>query len=485
MGNTRSNYTAYATPQFKILSDSQLGDIYSAALEVLERTGIEVFEEEALDLLAGAGCRIDDKKRVRIPSYLVEGALESAPKRIMLSTRNGQRKVLLEDSRVYYGTGSDCPYILDSDTGERRMTVKADVERTARLCDALPNIDFFMSLGLVSDVPPAVSDRHQYQAMLVNSVKPIVFTAHDEAGMADIIEMAAIAMGSREKLRGNPCITLYAEPTSPLQHSYDAVRKLLLAAQESVPVIYTPGHTAGGTAPVTLAGTLVLNNAEVLSGLVISQLKKRGAPFIVGGLPTLLDMRAAIFTYGAPEMHMMSAAMTEMAHYWRMPVYSTAGCSDAKVMDQQAAVEAAFACIMAALSGANLVHDVGYLESGLTGSYDMLVMANEIIAMTKRIMKGININEETLALDVIDKVGPGGNFLLEKHTLNHFKNEHWASELMDRSTYGKWMHAGGTTLGQRVNEKVKRILREYRPEPLSSEQLKEIGVVIARAEAKK
>jgi len=168
-----------------------------------------------------------------------------------------------------------------------------------------------------------------------------------------------------------------------------------------------------------------------------------------------------------------------------MPVYSTAGCSDAKVMDQQAAVEAAFACIMATLSGANLVHDVGYLESGLTGSYDMLVMANEIIAMTKRIMKGININEETLALDVIDKVGPGGNFLLEKHTLNHFKNEHWASELMDRSTYGKWMHAGGTTLGQRVNEKVKRILSEYRPEPLSPEQLKEIGAVIARAEAKK
>lgn len=485
MGFTKSNFTTYSSPQFRILSDAQIYEIYLAALEVLERTGVDVFDEESVDLLVSAGSRVEGKRRVHIPAYLVEDALKSAPKRITLASRDGQRKVLLEGTKVYFGTGSDCPYILDPFTGERRMFTKEDVGKAALLCDYLSNIDFFMSLGLVSDVPAPVSDRHQFQAMLLNTIKPVIFTAHDEAGMADIIDMATIAMGGREKLRSNPCIALYAEPSSPLQHSKTAVRKLLMAAQESIPVVYTPGHTAGGTGPVTLAGVLVVNNAEVLSGLVISQLRQKGAPFIVGGLPTLLDMRTAIFCYGAPEMHMASAALAEIAHYYRLPMFGTAGCSDAKVMDQQAAIESSFSCLMAALSGANLVHDVGYLEYGLTGSYEMMVMTNEIIAMVKRIMRGIDVNEESLALDVIDKVGPGGNFLQEKHTLHHFRMEHWPPDLIDRSSYGKWKQDRGKTLGQRVSEKVKRILAEYHPKPLSPEQLSQIEAVIARAEARK
>ena len=242
---------------------------------------------------------------------------------------------------------------------------------------------------------------------------------------------------------------------------------------------------AGATAPATLASVLVVNNAEVLSGLVISQLRQKGAPFIVGGLPTLLDMQTAIFTYGAPEMHMNSAALAEIAHHYRLPMFGTAGCSDAKVMDEQAAIESAFSCLMSALSGANLVHDVGYLEYGLTASYEMMVMTNEIIAMVKRIMRGIEVNDESLALDVIDKVGPGGNFLQEKHTLQHFRKEHWHPELMDRSNYEKWMQDGRKTLGQRASEKVKQILAEYHPKPLSPEQLSQIDAIIARAEAKK
>ena len=409
-------------------------------------------------MLASAGSRVEGKSRVRIPSYLVEDALKSAPKRITLSSRDGQRKVLLEGTKVYFGTGSDCPYILDSFNGERRLFTKEDVGKAALLCDYLPNIDFFMSLGLVSDVPALISDRHQFQAMLLNTTKPLIFTAHDEAGMADIIEMAAVAAGGREQLRSNPCIGLYAEPSTPLQHS---------------------------TAPVTLAGTLVMDNAEVLSGLVISQLRQKGAPFIVGGVVSGIDMKTAILCYGAPELHMLSAALAEIAHYYRLPMFSTAGCSDSKVMDQQAAIESALSCLMAALSGANLVHDVGFLENGLIGSYEMLVMTNEVIAMVKRIMRGIEVNEESLALDVINKVGPGGNFLLEEHTLHHFRKELWHPELMDRNNYEKWRQAGEKTLGQRATEKVRRVLAEYQPEPLSPEKLKQIDAIIARAGARK
>ncbi len=485
MGNTKSNFTVSASPRFRLLTDDQIYEIYLAALEVLERTGVDVFDEECVDLLASAGSHVEGKSRVRIPSHLVEDALKSAPKRVTLASRDGQRKVLLEGRNTYFGTGSDCPYIIDSFTGERRMFTKEDVGKAALICDYLPNLDFFMSVGLVSDVPTPVSDRHQFQAMLLNTVKPIIFTAHDESGMADIIEMAAIAAGGREKLRRNPCIALYAEPTSPLQHSQPALRKLLLAAQESIPVVYTPGHTGGGTAPVTLPSVLVVNNAEVLSGLVISQLRQKGAPFICGGLPTILDMKTAIFAYGAPEMHLGSAALAELAHFYRLPMFGTAGCSDAKVMDQQAAIESAFSCLMSALSGANLVHDTGYIEYGLTGSYEMMVMTNEIIAMVKRIIRGMEVNEESLALDVIARVGPGGNFIHEKHTLHHFRKEHWNPELMDRSSYGKWRQDGSKTLGQRANEKVKQILVEYHPKPLSPEQLKQIEAVITRAESRK
>ncbi|MFC2012954.1 trimethylamine methyltransferase family protein [Chloroflexota bacterium] len=479
---TRSNFKAYATPQFRLLSDEQIHEIHLSALEVLEKTGVDVFNEEAIDLLVSAGGHVTDKERVRIPSHLVEDALKSAPKRVTLSSRDGQREVLLEGTKVYFGTGSDCPYILDSFTGERRLFTKKDVGQAALIADYLPNIDFFMSLGLVSDVPKATSDRHQFQAMILNTAKPIVYTAHDEAGMSDIIEMAAVAAGSREQLRSNPSIALYAEPSSPLQHSRKAVQKLLLAAQEMIPVIYTPCSIAGGTAPSTLAGALVINQAEVLSGLVMSQLKRKGAPFIVGGVNSILDMKTSIYSYGAPELHLLSAAEAEIAHYHRLPVFSTAGCSDAKVVDQQAAIEAAFSCLVAALSGANLVHDVGFLENGLIGSYEMLVMSNEIIAMAKRIMRGIEVNDDSLAVNVIDKVGPGGNFLLEEHTRRHFRSEHWRPELIDRTNYEKWKQDGKKTFVQRTTEKVKRILDEYQPEAVSPEKLKHIDAIVARAE---
>ena len=478
----KSNFAAHVTPHFRVLSDDQIYEIHLATLEVLERTGVQIPEEEAVDLLSGAGARVSDGGQVRIPSYLVEDALRSAPERITLANRDGERRVFLEGNKVYFGTGSDCPYLLDSYTGERRPFQKEDVEKAARLCDHLPNIDFIMSLGLVSDAPTATSDRHQFEAMLVNTKKPIVFTAHDVKGMSDIIEMAAIAMGGREELRRSPCIVLYAEPISPLRHFGAAVRKLLLAAEEEIPAIYTPCPMCGATAPSTLAGTLVTANAECLSGLVISQLKRKGAPFITGGFISIMDMREAILSYGAPELSLLSAALTEIAHFYRLPMFGTAGCSDAKVLDEQAAVESAISCLMSALSGAHLVHDVGFLEYALTGSYEMVVLTDEIIGMVKRIMGGIDVSRETLAVDVIDRVGPGGNFLVEAHTLKHFRQEQWFPDLVDRRTYENWTKAGAKTMGQRAKEKVKKILDEHRPEPLPPDRRRAIAEIVARGD---
>lgn len=473
----RSNYIINRTPQFKLLSEDQLKEIHLATLSVLEQTGVEVLEDESLELLKNAGADISGT-RVCIPQHLVEEAIQSAPQKVTLWTRDGKKPMILEDHRTYYGTGSDCPNIIDPYTGERRKFTKQDIANAMKICDYLPNIDFVMSMGFISDVPPEVYDKHQFATMILNTVKPIIFTANDKSGLADIIEIAKIVVGSEEELVRKPILGLYAEPISPLRHPKTSLEKLLLAAEKRIPVVYTPAPMSGATAPVTLAGTLVSGNAELLSGLVIHQLKQKGAPFIYGGVFTIMDMATTIFSYAAPEFHLLHTAHTELAHYYKLPVFSTAGCSDSKTLDQQAGIEAGLSCLMTSLCGANLVHDVGYIEYGLTSSYEMLVMSDEIISMVKRIMRSIEINEDTLAVDLIGRIGPGGHFLTDDHTLKYFKKEHWRPNLFDRTKYEVWKTDGKKTLGDKLNTKVKQILETHTPEPVEKDLQEKISKII-------
>lgn len=473
------NHTSGDAPRLQVLSGEQVNEIHLATLSVLERTGVDVFEEEAFALLKNAGCETDGR-RVRITPGLVKKALATVPEKVTLYTRDGRPTVSLEDRKSFFGTGSDCPSLADPFTGERRPFTKEDVGIAGRVCDYLPNIDFVMSLGLVQDVPVKTSDRHQFEAMILNTRKPIVFTAHDAAGMKDIIEITALAAGGRERVRNFPSLCLYAEPVTPLKHIPTAVRKLLLAAEERIPVVYTPCPMSTATAPATMAGTLVVGNAEVLSGLVIHQLKNPGAPFIGGGVTTIMDPSTCNISYGAPELNLLSAAYADISHFYKIPMFGTCGCSDAKVLDEQAAVDSTISVAMSALSGANLVHDIGFLEFALCGSYEMVVLNDEIIGMVKRIMAGVEINSETLATEVIHKVGPGGNFLMEDHTLKHFRDEIWFPKLFDRQTYAAWAKEGKKSLGRRLNEKVRKIIKEYQPEPLSAEVKKAISGIVNR-----
>jgi trimethylamine--corrinoid protein Co-methyltransferase len=296
--------------------------------------------------------------------------------------------------------------------------------------------------------------------------------------------MACVVVGGKEQFRQNPLFAVYAEPISPLVHGREALNKLMFAAREGIPCIYTPGPQAGGTAPITLAGVLVEGIADSLGGLVISQLTKEGAPFIMGGVFTIMDMSTTIFSYGAPELLLMNAAMTEVCKNLGLPVFSAAGCSDAKELDQQAGLEAGLSILLAAQSGASLIHDVGYLESGLLGSLDMLVLSDEAISMVKRIMKGITVNEDTLAVDVISRVGPGGHFLEEGHTLKHLRQQIWTPKLIDRRNLSDWEQAGRKTMGQRVREKVHQILEDHHPLPLEEKMTEELKAIIRKADEK-
>lgn len=482
----RVNYQVNTTPQFRVLSDDQIEQIYYAALEVLSRTGALVHEEEALALLQDAGAQVRDDNRVLIPNWMVKSALNTVPERVVLAGRDrGSDKakhLVLEKDRIYYGTGSDTPFILDPYTDERRRCTYEDVYNAAKMTDALPNIDFHMSLGLTSDVPITTYDRHQFMAMVQGTSKPLVITAVDREGLADQYEMACELVGGEAEFQRVPYFVIYIEPSSPLNNSQEAVEKLLFAAERHIPAMYTPCPMCGGTAPATMAGILVQTLAECLTGVVISQLKRPGAPIIMGGVVSIMDMATTILSYGAPELSLLSAALTDVAKWVRLPMFSTAGCGDAKVLDQQAAVEAAISLAMAGLSGANLIHDVGYLESGLIGSYDMLVMSDEIISMVKHVLKGIQVDEEHLALDVIDRVGPGGHFLADDHTYDHFRTDFWFPKLIDRRNWEDWQAAGGLDLGEQVREKVIDIIENYEPAPIPEGVEAELKAIIARAD---
>jgi trimethylamine--corrinoid protein Co-methyltransferase len=478
----RVNYQTNATPRLQVLSIDQIEQIVYAAMEILQTTGTCVYQDEALELLRNAGCVIKEDNRVYIPSALVENSLRSAPSRVVLAGRNREKRVMLEKNRIYYGTGSDCPFILDPYTGERRRCTFEDVYRAAKIAEALPNIDFHMSVGLTSDVPIGTYDRHQFFAMLKGTTKPFVITANDREGLADQYEMACTAIGGVDEWKRLPMFVVYIEPSSPLNNSKEALEKLLYSAENDIPAIYTPCPIGGATAPATMAGILAQCLAEFMTGLVVAQLKKKGAALIMGGVMSILDMSTTIMPYGAPELSLLSAAMTNVAQYLKLPMFSTAGCSDAKIPDQQAGIEAAISIAMSGLSGANLIHDVGYLENGLCGSYDLLVMSNEIISMVKRILRGVTVDPDHLALDVIDQVGPGGNYLSEEHTLKHFRTEFWMPELLDRSNWETWEADGSKPLRQRAHERVLELIETFEPVPIPADIEQKLKSIIARAD---
>jgi len=470
------------SPGIRMLSEDQKTDIHSATLELLRRTGVEVLVPEVVGLLKDAGCWVEEE-RVYIPSHLVEWAIDTAPSRVVLCDRNGDSAMELEGRKGYYGTGSDTPFVIDPFDGERRRATLDDVGNVARLVDGLTHLDFLMCMGIASDVTEPISDLYHFKEMVTNTQKPLIYTAWDRSNLEDIVEMAEIVAGGATALQRNPFMALYSEPISPLTHAEESCQKLLFVADKGLPVVYTPGLMMGATAPVTMAGALVQANAEALSGLLICQLIKEGTPVIGAGGILAMDMSEGLISYAAPEFMAAMTAFSEMYHHYGLPIFSFSGCSDAKIFDQQAAAEGALWMLITALGGGNLIHDVGYIEAGMTASYDQIAAMDEVAGMVKRFMDGIEINEETIALDVIEEVGPGGHFLNHDHTYQHFRRN-WFPTLLDRSSREKWEEEGRKTLGDRANARVREIIKHHAPPALDPEIMEGLDAVIQKAEAR-
>ncbi len=473
------NMSTQTTVGLNLLSEGQIEEIHSATLQVLQSVGVEVYEEEALQLMKDAGADVEGT-RVRIPVWLIQQALASAPKSVTLYNRAGKPACVLEKGRIYYGSGSDTPYTIDIDTGKRRLATTADVENAAKLADALEHIDFVMSLGLASDSPTMGSDVYQYQAMIKNTHKPILVTAHGKQGMLDIHEIASMVAGGDRELRLKPSFALYNEPSSPLLHSKDALEKLLVCAELEIPMIYVPATMLGATGPVTPAGALVVANAEQLSGLVIHQLKKKGAPFIYGGGTPPMDLKTFICSYGSPQRDLGCTSLVKIGQYYDLPTFTTAGCSDAHAFDQQAGAEAGFNLLISGLAGGNLIHDSGYIGIGMTSSLEMLVLCDETANNVKYYLRGVEVNAETLAVEVIKAVGPGGNFLCEKHTMDHFRKNRVDTKVLNRLNVDHWEAAGSKTFGELANERVKKLLAEHNVAPLPEDVLARINAVVLK-----
>ena len=465
-------------PALHFLSQADKDRIHQAVLEILEDIGMQILHDEAVALLKKGGCKVDTDDVVKIPGSLVDKALQSAPRNIPLYDREGKLAMELGGHRSYFGTGSDLLFTLDSENMERRQSVLEDVGRAARLCDVLPTIDFVMSCAHPSDVAPERAYLASFQAMVGNSTKPIVSTAEGRNDLSQMWKIAEILRGSEERLRAEPYIVHYVEPISPLKHPYPSMDKLLFCAEKSIPVIYSPAPLAGATAPMTIAGHVAQGLAECFCGLVIHQLKAEGAPFLMGMGPAVLDMASSQSSYNAPEYYLGYIAVIEMSHHYDLPTWGYAGTSDSQIPDGQATLEAGFISFLSIMSGANLNHDVGYLDFGRTGSLEMIVIMDEIIDQLRRFQKGIPVDDDMLGLDVIREVGPGGQFISHDHTFEHFQSTQWRPKLISRVGYEQWREAGSTSLLDRARQRLNEILETHQPVPVKKEKAKAIQSVV-------
>jgi trimethylamine--corrinoid protein Co-methyltransferase len=454
--------------QLSFLAPIDIDRIHDGALRLLEECGIRCISDVLRKTFAGGGAEVDHARQmVKFPRHLMEWALRSAPKSFILPGRDPAFDLLIEQQRVYYGMGgSPVPFFWDWQEQILRSAVEADMVSCTRVGHALGNVDFIMSLAAAGDAPQELHYLYEYNAVLRNSTKPIIYSAPSRRYAAMFLEMAAAASGGESEFRRRPSVMLFSQPTSPLEiGSYN--EGMIEFAAWGAPILFSPGIMLGATGPATLAGALVQGNAENLAGLVLSQLLKPGTPVVYGVHTPVLDMRTMRCTYAGTEQSLGRAAMAQLARYYGLPSFNTGGGCDSKAVDAQAGAEATMGIFLNALSGLTLTQTMGTMAGGTFGSLEMLIICDEIVAMAKRILGGVDTSNEKLAVDVIKGVGPGGHFLDLEHTLRHFRQEFFFPRLFDRRGIPEWEADGAKGIDEVARSRVKEILAAPAPKILS------------------
>ncbi len=468
--------TSMISAHYARMGAEECRKIHQGTLEILERTGVDVHYKPAREILAKGGAAVDGL-RVRIPEYMVSRALSTVPERITLYDRFKKPGIRACDYQTYFGGGSDCLTVLDHQTGQRRDPKLSDVINAVKVMDALPEFDFVMSLFLPKDVDQRIYDRYQMEVMLNYTSKPIVFVTPDFEGCKAAVEMCELVAGGEEAFKQHPFATCYVNVTSGLVANEEALQKCIYLAEKGLPQLWIPLNAGGVNSPVTTAGCMASMNAGILLGIVLAQLVNEGVPVAVPGwnggpynLKTMVGNYVLADEQGVP---------TSMGKYYNLPVFGLGGSTDSKALDQQTGMEVTVSLMTALLHGANIVHDVGFMDSGMQGSLQLQVIANETIGFLRAATKGVEVTDETLALDVVDELGPTGNYLDHPHTLNHYK-EPFYSKLFEKGNYDRWKKRGELTMEQKAAKVVDDILEKHTIEPLPEEVQQGIKAIVEK-----
>lgn len=470
-------------PQLKILSDDQIYDIHEAALNLLWETGVSVQSKLARDLLRKAGARVyEDSMLCRIPGYIIEEALRQAPASFTIYARNPANNVHVSTKELHYEPMIGRMNIYDYNTQRTHLMTLKDVGELVKLADAMPNYQLLHSGAImpqIAEVPIRETHAYGYLQSIRNSSKIIKTTSRERIMAEDCLRMVAAVAGGEDELCNKPYTFTTDNPVAPLLHDADQVEGALRYAKWGQPIDVTSEPQAGATAPVTLAGLLTQQTADVISGITIIQLVNPGNPVWFGTCGSIMDLRVGRIAMGAIEMGMINVATAQLAHFYNIPCRGTALATDSKLLDIQAGYEKAAVLTMAALGGVNKIFYPGTMEGAMTVSKESLVIDNEIIGGLYRVLEGIDVNEETLAVKIINRVGPGGHFLGQHHTMEFIKKgEHFLPLISDRQTRDKWEKAGSKDMVQRAHEKVEEILAVHQVDPLDAKVEAELEQII-------
>jgi trimethylamine--corrinoid protein Co-methyltransferase len=445
--------------------------IHKASMDLFANKGIQVKSERALQAFHQAGADVDRKAMVvRASESWVMDRLRTAPSCVTLYGREERHDLVLDGTNVYIGTGGTALNVLDMDTGRRRPTSLRDVERASRLVDALDNIHFFVLSCYPNELEKSIVDVNRFYAGIRNTTKHVMGGVYTTEGVRNIAKMGAMIAGSREALVKKPFLSYITCIMSPLLMDRHYTDLMMDVIETGLPLATPTAPMSGTTAPATLAGTLVQMNVEALSGVLLAQIVNPGHPVLYSCVPTTMDLRTGAFCFGSVEMGMMNAASAQLSRFYDLPNYTTAGVNESKIPDVQSGYESMASSLMCALAGSNFIHDAaGLIESGMTISYEQYVIDNDILGMCMRAVKGIEVTEESLALDVIKSIGPGGHYLTHDHTLENMRSEFFYPLSADRQTFSGWTSDGSPDGRTKAGQIARSLLAMHRPKPVDVE----------------
>jgi trimethylamine--corrinoid protein Co-methyltransferase len=466
----------------KMISEDEIEQIHAQSLALLENTGIEVNHPQGLEVLQEAGAKVDHQsKRARIPRELVARCLETVPPGFLLAARDPAKDCpLLRGGRPYSrnGGGADCT--LDLDTGEFRPLMISDMLDYYKLMDALDGINFIAPV-FGQDLPLLGRDIHMLRTAFENTDKHIHMRTFGGETFKHMLEMAAIVAGGKDELKKRPLVSLLEAPISPLKFLDVTVDALFLCGEYGIPLDVCVMPISGGTGPMTMAGNVLLFNAEFLGGVVISQIAHPGAPLQYAARPMTMDMRTGFSLAGAIENGMMAVAGAQMAHFYDVPVSLHGPWGDSMLHDGQSTFERTYLDFMAGFAGANVLVGAGMIQQSMAISHEQLVIDSEINNTVVKALEGIVVDEGRLGMEAIDRVGPGGNFVADKHTLKYLRAERFMPSLLYRNSREAWVDGGSQTFVQRANAKARAILETHEINPLPPDTARALNEYVEHA----